>query len=65
MRELVEWCRNEENRTVGDPIGELLGLGKAAWRELGGGERILAWLRADDPESQPPWDRSAERDRVS
>jgi hypothetical protein len=40
-----------------DPILELVGLGKAVWQGLGGGEAILKWLRSDDPDARPPWER--------
>jgi hypothetical protein len=42
--------------TEDDPILGLVGLGEEVWRQLGGGEKILAWLRSDDPEPRPPWD---------
>ena len=39
-----------------DPVLALVGLGKEYWLNLGGGEKILAWLRSDDPAARPPWE---------
>jgi hypothetical protein len=61
---LASWYDDEymslsEGRRGGaeeDPILGLVGLGKDLWRDLGGGEAILSWLRSDDPTARPPWD---------
>jgi len=54
--------RPEEQSVGVDPILGLIGLGRDAWRELGGGDRILAWLRSDDEDARPPWEQEKEGD---
>ena len=72
---LLDWRRNEYDKApslavadarkaLNDPVRLLRGLGKETWRELGGGERILEWLRSEDPDARPPWpDRPKAPDR--
>ena len=57
-RSLLSWYRQEYDAKVeaeDDPVLGLIGLGKEAWKKLGGGEAILEWLRSDDPDARPPW----------
>jgi len=35
---------------------KLKGLGKEVWKELGGGDAVIDWLRSDKP-TTPPWER--------
>ena len=60
-RPLLTWYFDELDKQpieMEDPILGLVGLGKQAWGELGGGEAILDWLRSDDPRARAPWDGS-------
>ncbi len=62
--DLLDWYRNEydsQSRSVDDPILGMVGLGQDIWRELGGGDAVLAWLRSDDPNAMPPWEAEADQ----
>jgi hypothetical protein len=43
-----------------DPLMKLKGLGKEVWKELGGGDAVIDWLRSEDL-TTPPWARLSER----
>ena len=60
-RHLVDWYNSQDNEPQeltmeNDPIMRLKGLGKELWRELGGGDAVIAWLRSDTP-TAPPWEK--------
>ena len=63
QRDLVDWYQTAYNKarpnaTAADPLMQLKGLGKEIWRELGGGDAVIDWLRSDEP-ATPPWGRDA------
>lgn len=39
-----------------DFFDRLTGLGKDTWRQLGGGDAVIRWLRSDAPDAKPPWE---------
>jgi hypothetical protein len=43
-------------KDAADPLMKLKGLGKEVWKELGGGDAVIDWLRSDKP-TTPPWER--------
>lgn len=60
-QKLIDWYQDEYNRVSpneeADPLMQLKGLGKKVWRDLGGGDAVIDWLRSEEP-TTPPWEQS-------
>jgi len=60
LKHLLRWYRlkphggDASSGTTKDPLFELKGLGKQTWRDLGGGDAMVHWLRSE-VRATPPW----------